>query len=71
VEFVNQDGITGLLVAPNDAGALAAAINRLLSDPRLRERMGEAGRARVAQEFSVRQMIDSTLDLYRRVLRLR
>lgn len=68
VEFVNQDGLTGLLVAPNDAGALAAAINRLLSDPRLRARMGEAGRARVAQEFSVRQMIDSTLDLYRRVL---
>lgn len=71
VEFVNQDGITGLLVAPNDAGALAAAINRLLSDPRLRARMGEAGRARVAQDFSVRHMIDSTLDLYRRVLRVR
>jgi rhamnosyl/mannosyltransferase len=71
VEFVNQDGLTGLLVAPNDTGALAAAINRLLSDPRLRARMGEAGRARVAQEFSVRQMIDSTLDLYRRVLGVR
>jgi rhamnosyl/mannosyltransferase len=71
VEFVNEDGLTGLLVAPNDAGALAAAINRLLSDPRLRARMGEAGRARVAQEFSVRQMIDSTLDVYRRVLSVR
>jgi rhamnosyl/mannosyltransferase len=71
VEFVNQDGITGLLVVPNDAGALATAINRLLGDPRLRERMGQAGRARVAQAFSVRQMIDSTLDLYRRVLAVR
>jgi hypothetical protein len=33
--------------------------------------MGQAGRARVAQAFSVRQMIDSTLDLYRRVLAVR
>jgi rhamnosyl/mannosyltransferase len=71
VEFVNQDGITGLLVDPNDAGALASATNRLLGDSQLRARMGEAGRARVAKEFSVREMIESTLDVYRRVLAAR
>jgi rhamnosyl/mannosyltransferase len=68
VEFVNQEGVTGLLVAPNDASALAAAINRLLADPALRARMGDAGHARVAKAFGVQQMIASTLDVYRRVL---
>jgi glycosyltransferase involved in cell wall biosynthesis len=68
VEFVNQHGVTGLLVPPNDAAALAAAINQLLSDPDLRTKLGKAGHARVAQTFSMRQMIDSTLDVYRRVL---
>jgi rhamnosyl/mannosyltransferase len=71
VEFVNQDGGTGLLVPPNDAPALAAAINKLLADPALRARMGDAGRARVAEVFSMQEMIESTMDIYRRVLAAR
>ena len=39
------DGQTGLLVPPRDAKALAAALDRLLGDPALREQMGRAGRA--------------------------
>lgn len=39
-------GVTGLRVPPGDPGALAAALDRLLDDPGLRQRMGEAGRAR-------------------------
>lgn len=38
-----HDGITGLLVAPDDAGALAAAMLSLLRDPVLAARLGEAG----------------------------
>ncbi len=48
-----EDGVSGLLVAPSDAGGLAAAIARLAADPALRARMGEAGRAKVAAEFDV------------------
>jgi glycosyltransferase involved in cell wall biosynthesis len=40
------DGETGLLVAPGDGAALTAAFARLLGDPALRRRLGEAGRAR-------------------------
>ncbi len=38
------DGVDGLLVAPGDAAALAAALTRLAADPQLRERLGAAGR---------------------------
>ncbi len=40
------DGETGLLVAPGDCAALTAAFARLLGDPALRRRLGDAGRAR-------------------------
>jgi glycosyltransferase involved in cell wall biosynthesis len=52
VEIV-VDGETGLLVAPRDAEALAAAMRRLMRDPDLRARMGAAGRARQLALFSV------------------
>ncbi len=46
-------GETGLLVPPNDAGALANALERLIRDPKLRARFGAAGRARVERNFQV------------------
>ena len=45
------DGVTGTLVPPRDAMALAEAIRRYLADPELRIRHGEAGRQRVLREF--------------------
>ena len=47
-----HDGATGLVVPTDDPDAFAAALERLADDPALRRRMGEAGRARVAAEFS-------------------
>jgi glycosyltransferase involved in cell wall biosynthesis len=45
------DGETGPLFERGDAGALAAALDRLLDDAELRQRMGIAGRARVLSEY--------------------
>jgi glycosyltransferase involved in cell wall biosynthesis len=63
-----QDGSTGLLAPAGDAGALAAAVQRLLDDPELRHRMGEAGRRRAAERFDVRVQRSAHLDLYAREL---
>lgn len=52
VPKIARDGLEGLSVAPRDAGALAAAIRRLLDDPDLAARFGRAGRERVAGEYS-------------------
>jgi len=65
--FVNQHETTGLVVLPGDAGALAAALNRLLADPDLRRRMGEAGTRRARELFSAERMVADVLDLYREV----
>jgi glycosyltransferase involved in cell wall biosynthesis len=45
------DGLTGILVPPRDAAGLAHAVHRLLEDPGLRWRMGEAGRQRALRDF--------------------
>jgi glycosyltransferase involved in cell wall biosynthesis len=50
---VVTDGVDGLLVPPADPAALADALVRLLRDPRLRERLGEAGYGTVAERFSI------------------
>src|SRR5581483_10642411 len=47
-----EDGVTGLLVAPESA-AMGAAISRLLADATLRRAMGDAGRAHVEASWSV------------------
>jgi glycosyltransferase involved in cell wall biosynthesis len=62
-----RDGVDGLLVDPDDAPALAAAIVRLLRDGDLRRRMGEAGRARVRERFSEERMAREAWQLAERV----
>jgi glycosyltransferase involved in cell wall biosynthesis len=55
--------LTGLLVPPGDAPALAAALRRLVADPALRKRMGEAGRARALEHYDEAKVLARTLDL--------
>jgi glycosyltransferase involved in cell wall biosynthesis len=50
-----EDGISGLLVPPGDAAALADALRRLNDDPSLRRRLGSAGREKVLEGFDVRR----------------
>ena len=61
---VVADGMTGLLVPPRNPEALANAISRLLQDPGLARRFGQAGRHRVAEHFSIDQMVSKTERLY-------
>jgi glycosyltransferase involved in cell wall biosynthesis len=44
--------VTGLLVDPEQPGALTAAIRRLLNDPELRHRFGRAGEERARASFN-------------------
>lgn len=62
------DGETGLLVPPQNPEALASALARLLDDPALRRRMGEAGQARAREHFTEARMLKETAELYGRVL---
>lgn len=52
------DGETGLLVPPDDAETMSVALNRLIVDPALRDRLGQAGAARVRRDFSMQAGID-------------
>ncbi len=61
---VVTDGETGLLVPPADPKALADALDRLLSDAPLRERLGRSARTRVLQEFSLDAMMAAMDRLY-------
>jgi rhamnosyl/mannosyltransferase len=67
--IVNQHGETGLVVHANDPDALAEAVNRLLADRALRERMGRAGRTRVRERFTTEAMMRGMDLLYEEALR--
>ncbi|MEU5164139.1 glycosyltransferase family 4 protein [Streptomyces sp. NPDC020875] len=64
-EVAGDDGVTCLAVPPGDAGALAAALGRLLADPGLRARLGAAGRERVLERFTWARAAAGTVELYR------
>ena len=57
VEEIVRDGVTGEVIAPGDATALARALLRLLADPDRRRAFGRAGREIVARDFSRASML--------------
>lgn len=68
--LVSLDGITGLTVPPNDAEALAIAIQRIINEPDLRERFGKAAYKRAREEFSMDKMLSSLLTEYKKLIPL-
>lgn len=61
-------GITGLLVPVKNAEALADAIQLLVEDPALRQRMGEAGRKLAETEFTIEHVVEQHMRIYRESL---
>ena len=59
-----EDGVTGLVVGPEDPRAIAAATLRLLGDRELRDAMGAAGRRRAAERFGLERLADLHLRAY-------
>ena len=68
VRFVNKNQMTGLLVPPGDSDALAAALQRLLGDERLRQTLGNAAKRRAELEFSSDRMVRRVQQVYEEVL---
>jgi glycosyltransferase involved in cell wall biosynthesis len=61
-----EDGVTGLLAAPDDAVSLAAALERMLDDAALRERCRHNAKLQSAR-YDYHRTVYKTLDVYRRL----
>ncbi len=68
VELANLDGVTGINVPVADAAALADAINTLLNDGALRERLGRQARDRVKRDFNAAAIARREYSLYEEAL---
>jgi len=62
------DEVTGLLVDPEDPGALARAIVRLLDDPVASVQLGQSARGKVAEIFDFERYVDAYDALYRQLI---
>ena len=67
VEIV-EHGVTGLLIPPKDPEKLAEAMIELLQNESLRKRMGNAGKLRMQEHFSISKMMQSVESLYYRLI---
>jgi glycosyltransferase involved in cell wall biosynthesis len=59
-----DDGVDGVLVPPGHAASLAAAMERLLADPALRRRLGDAARQKVRQRFDAARNAPARLAIF-------
>ena len=63
-----EDGVTGRLVPPGDASALASAIADLLSDPAKAAEMGRRAREVALERYDIRTTARAIEDIYEKVL---
>ena len=64
-ELVVEDGVTGVLTPTGDVDALVAALEPLMRDPASAVAMGERGRARVLEKFSLDAEANGIAEVYR------
>jgi glycosyltransferase involved in cell wall biosynthesis len=62
-----RPNVDGLLVPPRDPTALAAAVDRVMTQPAWAETLGQAARQRVQEDFSLERMVQQHLELFDRV----
>lgn len=67
VPEVIEDGVNGLLAAPGDVRALAAALGRLVQQPALRRQLAAAGRQRVIAQFNPESNARQLLEAFQQV----
>jgi glycosyltransferase involved in cell wall biosynthesis len=65
---VVEDGVTGLLVPPDNPDSIAGALQALLGDPARRQQMGRAGRRRVLEQFDLNSSVEAFQQLYEHLL---
>jgi glycosyltransferase involved in cell wall biosynthesis len=68
VPDVVRDGVDGFLVTRGDVEGAAERLARLAADPALRKRLGESGRKRVLERYSIARLVDDVDRLYRALL---
>jgi mannosyltransferase len=66
-ELVVEDGVTGVLTPPGDVDALVRALEPLMRDPASAAAMGERGRARVLEKFSLDAEASRIAEVYRNI----
>lgn len=69
VPYVNQHGVTGLIVPPSDPQALATAMTSLLNDEPRALSLGQSAQRRVLSEFHIDQVVASHSELYANLVR--
>jgi len=69
VPWVNADGVSGIIVEPEDSRALADAIQRITNDKALYEQLSHGARERYLQLFTKEKMISRCLELYQQLLK--
>ena len=65
---VIEDGVNGFLVEPKDVRGLAEAIEKILVDEKLAEKMGQANRQKIMEKYSLQVTVDRYRNLYEELL---
>jgi glycogen(starch) synthase len=63
-----EEGKSGLFVSGPDVGEICGAVKRILNDGSFARGLGQAGRMRVAENFTAERMVEGTLKAYEEVL---
>jgi glycosyltransferase involved in cell wall biosynthesis len=66
---VVEEGVTGFIVPPRDEVAAAVAIEKLISDPELRETFGKNGREKVSRLYDWDKNLEEIIQIYNAVLK--